>query len=246
MVKGRQTTSQSDSGDYLQTLLAEAEDIVLVIDDGGDIRFANPAAEKVIMAHLDGLTGAHFGVPAMEGKFQFSLLDEPHNMAVMQVGSLGPSKIVSIRTLNKSLTQEAIPVSGQHEAEFQLNDSERLFKNVYDNAINGLGLCDVITDEDGTVIDLIVSYLNPAYGKILRRKAEDALGKSVGDLIDWEEDGSLLARLFKVAQTGEALQFVYHAPVSARHFAVSAYRSTTKQLVIDLKDISAAINAEEA
>ncbi len=93
MVEGRQTSSQSDSGDYLQTLLAEAEDIVLVIDDGGDIRFANPAAEKVIMPHLDGLTGAHFGVPAMEGKFQFSLLDEPHNMAVMQVSSLGPSKL---------------------------------------------------------------------------------------------------------------------------------------------------------
>ncbi len=80
----------------------------------------------------------------------------------------------------------------------------------------------------------------------MRRKAEDALGKSVSDLIDWEEDGSLLARLFKVAQTGEAMQFIYHAPVSARHFAVSAYRSTPKQLVIDLKDISAAINAEEA
>ena len=354
MDKSRQNTTQSDLGELLKAVTANTADIVLVISDDGAILYANPIAEAKLMPHLSDLRGANFGVPAVEGKFHFSFLGEPHNMAIMQVARLGHSTLVTVREVDRLLTHNIIPASvlgfdrvgtwrfdlagyqffwtdltrvflgfqdalspkfedflnhipegsrglvqeiinrpwkegdnfdfvlpidpgtgeiiwmrvlcqpefiqgdlmalqgtfqditKQYEAEIQLKTSERRFKQVYDNAINGLGLCKVITDENGTVVDLIVDYINPAFLQVLLLREEDVLGKSVPDLIYWKDDGSLMERLKTVAQTGEAVHFIYHTPTTLRHYGVSVYRSTPNQLAIDIKDITETIDSREA
>lgn len=354
MENGHQSTTRIDSGDYLRALMAGTADMVLVINDGGEINYANPVAETTLIPHLDHLVGVQYGIPALEGKFLFSLLSNGHGMAVMKVSRLGKSTLVIIRELKQSIRQEAVPlsmsglarvgtwrldlfsylfywsdltreflglqnalsprfedfvkfipeeahakvqeiinrnwqedevydfglpldpgteekiwlhvvcqpefvngqlvalqgtfqdISKQHQAEVQLLASERQFKNVYDNSINGLSLCHIVTDEKGAVTDLIVEYINPAYLEILRLREEDVLGKSVWDIIYWEDDGSLLERLFDVAQTNESVHFIYHAPMSNRHFGVSAYCAGPNQLAIDIKDITESINSQDA
>lgn len=352
MGNGRRDKLRNESGSFLKALLTNSEEIVLVIDQNGDIQYANPMAESKLIPNHAELNGVHLGLPALEGKFQVSLINEPHNLLMMQVSRLGTSMLVVIRDLKKTNPQQTNPVlysgvarvgtwrldlieyqfwwtdltkeilgsqaysSGsfenfikfvaedmhenvrqllhrdwiesdvieidlpvstetgvsfwihvicqpefingelvalkgtfqditkQHQAETQLSASEKRFKRVFDHSINGLGLCDVVTDENGSVIDLVVIYINPAYERILRLEKDEILGKSVRDLIYWEDDANLLKKVIKVAQTGKPLHFQYHTPQGDLHYSISVFQPTKSQLAIDVKDISESVNSQ--
>ena len=108
MLNGDQNNPQYRSDDYLRDLMAEVEDSMLVIDQLGDIRYANPAAEASILPGFGELTGFHFGFPALEGKFQFHLIKAPHSMGMTQVSRLGSSMLVIIHEYTTPVTQETV------------------------------------------------------------------------------------------------------------------------------------------
>lgn len=111
MGKINQDKSKNTAGDYLRDILAESEDVVLVIDDSGFVRYANPVAETTLTPGDETLIGTCYGIPAIEGNYHFHLINSPHKMAAIQISRLGKSTLVIVRESVPPIRQERIPVS---------------------------------------------------------------------------------------------------------------------------------------
>ncbi|MFO7945070.1 MAG: PAS domain S-box protein [Anaerolineales bacterium] len=59
--------------EFLETLINQSEDGMMVIDAGGIVQFANPAAERMFSAQTDQLVGYQIGIPAVDKNVELHL-----------------------------------------------------------------------------------------------------------------------------------------------------------------------------
>src|SRR4051812_47960316 len=57
-----------DSWDRLRTIIDSLADGIVIVDKGGAIRFANPAAERLFNRSANELIGTAFGSPLLAGE----------------------------------------------------------------------------------------------------------------------------------------------------------------------------------
>ena len=175
MSKGSWNDQQNDSGDYLRGSLAESEDVVLVIDNFGDIRYANPVAESSLLPDHKALTGFHFGIPALEGKFQYYLLAETHKMAEMQVSrfsqkTLVISHVTDTTPKDGTILDSMFGVPGIGSWHFDLVN-DRFWRS--DLTTGVLGIQETPSPSCEAFLELIPEGFQEKYQTILKREWEE-------------------------------------------------------------------------
>ncbi|MBX7258448.1 MAG: PAS domain S-box protein [Candidatus Hydrogenedentes bacterium] len=131
------------------------------------------------------------------------------------------------------------------QVETLLTDSEKRYRHLFNDMLDGFALHDIICDERGRPCDYRILEVNPAYERITGLRAAEVEGKRVRELFPGI-DPEWIEIFGKVALTGEACHFERYSKEVNRHFQTTAYSPSQGQFAVILNDISERRRAEEA
>jgi PAS domain S-box-containing protein len=127
-----------------------------------------------------------------------------------------------------------------------LKESEKVYREFFDNFFNGFALCEIITDEKGEPVDFVYLEVNKAFENFTGLKREEVLNKRVTDVLPYEEVAEIIQIYGKVALTGESTVFQYPIPSLGKYYEVNAFSPRKKQFITFFTDITDRKKAEEA
>ena len=105
-----------------------------------------------------------------------------------------------------------------------LRESEKQLRVLFDNAINGVALHEIVLDENGKPVDYVFLQANPGFEKHTGLKVEDVIDKRATDLFSGIEILSFIDIYGKVALGGEAVTFEQFFKPLQRYFIINAYQ----------------------
>ncbi len=189
-LKDNDQTSHADASRF-RALIDNNADGILIVDDDGMIRFANPAAGEVFGVEAAALVEAPFGYPLVKGSSTEVSLRHTSGKQVTAEMRVSETQwegerchLVSLRDVTRRKRQE--------EA---LRASEARFSNYVENAPHGI----FITDVEGCFQDV-----NTAACRMSGYAREELLSMCVWDLVAPEEREAARASFVETQKLGRA------------------------------------------
>lgn len=253
MVKGRQDNPQMGSGDYLRSQLAGSEDGVLLVDADGIIQFANPAACAEFPQLSDPPFGFHFGIPAMEGIFEFQGFYPPHSTKLIHINEVGDHYLIVIAECSGQDGKQRPSKAGRRgagampfDSQSTLWKSERKYRQLFENSINGFALHEMVLDKNGKAVNFRFLDANQAFETHTGIPREDAIGGLATDVLPGIEQSGLMDIYANVALTGKPKRFEIFYEPHKRHYLITAFSPEPQQFATVFMDITERIQAEQA
>ena len=120
--------------------------------------------------------------------------------------------------LRQRNTELATSETERKRAEEALRESERKYRSLFEQMLNGFAYCKIIVDENNKPIDFAYLEVNDAFERLTGLRKEDVIGRKITELIPGIKESHLeLFSIYgKVALTGEETKFniVYQASIS--------------------------------
>ena len=231
--------------DYLSKY---ANDIILLTNDKGIIKQANEKALKVYgytQEELYGLSSRFLRVPEQRDQFD-ELIKWVYNeegtiyetIHIRKNGERFPVE-VSLRSLEiegiRFMQAIIRDISERKQIEKNLKISEELYRNLFENMLNGLAHCKMIY-EDEKPVDFIYLQVNTEFESLTGLK--NVVGKKVSEVIPGilESDKELIARYGRVALTGKPEIFEVNVQALNMWFSISVY-SPEKEYFVAVFDV---------
>ena len=138
-------------------------------------------------------------------------------------------------------------VTERRRVERELIESEQRYRSLFENMNTGFVLFEVVRDEQGRPVDLLIAAANRGFesatglraSEVVGRRLKDAVPGIEGDAADW------IGTYTRVALSGEPLQFEQGSELLGRYYAVSAYQAAPGKCAVTFLDISQRRKAEE-
>jgi len=115
--------------------------------------------------------------------------------------------------------------------------SEERYRALFDSMTEGFAVHEIITDEQGDVVDYRFLDINPAFEQLTGLKKTDLLGKRVKEVMPGTES-YWIENYGKVALTGEPRHFENFSAPLDRWYEVFAYRTAPRQFAVIFTDIT--------
>lgn len=125
--------------------------------------------------------------------------------------------------------------------ERELRDSEGRYHSLFSEMSEGFAIHEIVCDASGAPVDYRFLELNPAFERLTGLKIDDAVGKTVREVIPGIEQYWIDA-YGKVALTGVPQQFENYSHDLGRHFDVIAYRPAKDQFATLFIDVTEQVN----
>ena len=248
----RKIQLELNRGDYLQNLFAGSEDSILVVDENGDIQFANPAA-LAELAHAETITGFHYGIPAIEGIFEFQSFASPHSTKLNHINRIGSKTLVVIhQILGTDHAEEYSPAhvplvqydSFDSQTAFWMSDEK--YRQLFENSINGFALHELVSDEQGKPLDFRFLEVNDAFESHTGIKREDVVGKLASEVLPTIKKSEWFGIYTDVAIKGEAKHFETYFEPLHRHYLITAFSPEPQRFATIFIDTTEQFLAEQA
>jgi PAS domain S-box-containing protein len=132
----------------------------------------------------------------------------------------------------------------------QLRDSEEQFRRLFENALFGAAVHEIVLDEHGEPVDYVFLQANASFETHTGLCVADILGKRVTEVLPGIHKTPLIEIYGKVALTGEAVVFEQFFESLQRYYHISAYRvgqgrfATVFQDITDRKKVEEALQSE--
>jgi PAS domain S-box-containing protein len=125
-------------------------------------------------------------------------------------------------------------------------DSEKKYRKLFNNMLNGFAYHKVILDENNVPVDHLFLAVNDAFEKMLGLSKKDIIGKNVTDVFPGIEDSDFdfIGEFGKVALTGETLHTEQYFAVMERWYAFSVYSPEMEYFAVVFEDITDRKQAE--
>ena len=130
-------------------------------------------------------------------------------------------------------------------AETQLTESEKRYRHLFNDMLDGFALHEIICDAQGRPYDYRFLEVNPAYERLTGLKAADIEGRRVLEVLPLVEP-EWIERFGKVALTGQPSHFERYSKEVDRHFLITAYCPSPGKFAVIMKDTTERRRAEEA
>ena len=126
---------------------------------------------------------------------------------------------------------DLIETLGHEHAGEALKESEILFKQFFDNHLNGFALYEMVSNEKGEPVDFIYLEANKAFEDLTGLKKEDLINKKVTEILPPVEVAELIKVYSNVALTGEPTVFQYFSPFLDKYYEVIAFSPQKRRFI---------------
>jgi diguanylate cyclase (GGDEF)-like protein/PAS domain S-box-containing protein len=132
-------------------------------------------------------------------------------------------------------------ISGRAQAE-----SERRYRSLFENMLEGFAYCEMLFDDRGRPTDFVYLAVNSSFGSLTG--LADVVGKRFTEVIPGEKDSQseLFERYGRVVLTGEPERFEIEIKALGMWFSISAYGAGNRCFVATFDNITERKQAEEA
>jgi diguanylate cyclase (GGDEF)-like protein/PAS domain S-box-containing protein len=114
-------------------------------------------------------------------------------------------------------------ISDRRRAQDAVEESERRYRSLFENMLEGFAHCEMVFDDGGRPIDFVYLAINSAFGKLTG--LQDVVGKRFTEVIPESKDSQpeLFERYSRVVATSEPERFEIEIKALGMWFSVSAY-----------------------
>ncbi len=139
-------------------------------------------------------------------------------------------------------------ISEQKQADNVLRDSEKKYRLLFENVMNGFALHEIVLDEKGKPVDYVFLEVNKAFEQLTGKKRKDLIGKRVTEALPGtEKDPADWIGIYgQVALTGQETRFEQFSEVLGKWFAVLAFSPCQNQFATIFEDITDRVQADKA
>lgn len=137
-------------------------------------------------------------------------------------------------TLNEELRQANDEL---YELRQKSEDSRLQYERLFENLEQGFALHEMIYDDNGLPVDYRFLLMNPAFERLTGLKSEDAIGKTVLQLLPATEK-AWIEQYGRVAMTAKSLQFESYSKEMDAFYDVVAYAPKKDQFAVIFSDVS--------
>ncbi len=251
-----------------RAMTEHATDIIWNMDLDLSLTYLNPAVKPLLgfwpeeligMSMSKMLTKSSFNcmsntIGSWDGNIQPGKVDRPIRMEVEMTCRNGRTMWTEVimnplRDANGMLTGisgVAHDITQRLMIEEVLVENQQRYENLFDYALFGFCMCEMVGDEQGRPVDFITLKVNGAFEQILDLKRAEVSGKRLLHAVPKLAGDPLLEVLARVAQNREATRFEQYVPVFEKYleFAVSSPRRGIVAIIFS--DISERKAAEQA
>ena len=125
----------------------------------------------------------------------------------------------------------------RRQAEEALIQSERKYRQLFENMTVGFALHELICDEQGVPADYRFLDVNPAFEKLTGTPAAAVLGKTVKEVMP-ETEPYWIGTYGQVVASGEPRMFVNYARTLDKYFETWCFKTERNQFAVIFSDIS--------
>jgi PAS domain S-box-containing protein len=136
-------------------------------------------------------------------------------------------------------------IEAQKRAAASLQKSDERYRRLFDNALNGFALCELVTDTDGHPVDFVYLEVNQAFERLTGLAAAEVLGRRVTGVIPGIQATGVIERYGQVVLTREPARFEVTVPALHRSFDVAALAIGERRFAAIFTDITERKRAEQ-
>ena len=154
------------------------------------------------------------------------------------------SELVGLR---QRITELETLESERKQAGEKLQKSERKYRSLFENMINGFAYCKIIVDKNNKPIDFVHLEVNNAWERSIGLKREDVIGKKITEVIPGikESETDLISIYGEVALTGKGTEFELYFEPLGKWFSITVYSPQEGYFVAVFDNITERKQAEE-
>ncbi|MHB1048438.1 MAG: PAS domain S-box protein, partial [Bacteroidota bacterium] len=133
-----------------------------------------------------------------------------------------------------------IDITERKQTNKYLIESESRYRALFENMNTGFEMFEVVQNEQGIPVDLIIIAANEGFEKTTGLKLRDSIGKRLTQVLPGieKDDADWIGTFSKVALTGEAIQFEQDSKLLGRCYSISAFQPGPKQCAVTFVDIT--------
>ncbi|MGA2385372.1 MAG: PAS domain S-box protein [Candidatus Bathyarchaeia archaeon] len=138
------------------------------------------------------------------------------------------------------IANELLKIYKQREAEYSLRESEKKYRSLFENMLDGFVFCQMIVDEQNEPVDWVYLEINDAFERITGLKRETLVGKRVMEATPRIKSANpeLFEIYRRVALTGKEERFeIFYKPLSL-WLSVSVYCPMKGYVAAVLEDVT--------
>lgn len=138
-------------------------------------------------------------------------------------------------------------ITERKQIENNLIESEKRYRSLFENMTAGFVLFQVVQNEKGDPIDLLILAANNGFEVTTGLEAQEVIGKRLTHVLPGIEhdDADWIGIYGKIALTGTSQQFEQYSEHLGYHYYVSAYQSEPNQCAVTFLDITNRKRAEQ-
>lgn len=154
---------------------------------------------------------------------------------------------VADRTADLTRTNAALhrEISEREKVETALRASEAKFRTLFESAIEGISINDVVYDEHGRAVDYIIRQVNSSYATNTGLKPEDVVGRRASQFFDVQRE-PYRQWLQMVGERGRPAVFETFFDPLSRYYRVAAFPTEPGRFALSFLDITDHKRADEA
>ncbi|MFD0989082.1 PAS domain S-box protein [Mariniflexile jejuense] len=122
----------------------------------------------------------------------------------------------------------------------KIKESETRYQDLFNNMPSGFVLFEIVQNNKGVPIDLIIIDANEQFSITTGLKLKDVVGKHLTHVLPGIENDKAdwIGVFSKVALVGKSCQFEQISELLGHHYSVTAYKSTSKRCAVIFEDIT--------
>ena len=138
-------------------------------------------------------------------------------------------------------------ISERRQAENKLIESEKRYRSLFENMNAGFVLFEVVRNEQGTPVDLIIVAANEGFEKTTGLILKAAVGKHLTKVLPGieKDEADWIGKYSQVALTGEPIHFEQGSELLGHYYSISAFQAAPKQCAVSFLDITERKRNEE-
>ncbi|MCF7814404.1 MAG: PAS domain S-box protein [Candidatus Cloacimonetes bacterium] len=139
-------------------------------------------------------------------------------------------------------------ITKRMQAEERIIESEKRYRSLFENMNAGFVLFEVIQNDQGDPIDLLIVTANQGFKKTTGLNLKDAAGCKLTKVLPGieKDEADWIGTYSKVALTGKSVQFEQGSELLGYYYSVSAFQAAANQCAVTFLDITERKKAEEA